>query len=101
MSNIAETTTTQEQASVTADMVLTSDQDAESQTPITRVIVIAIDQSEHSQHAFDWAVKNFLRKESDLVVLVNVRPTPSVPGPYAIGASYMDFTEVVTSLEEQ
>ncbi|CAG8746086.1 8280_t:CDS:2, partial [Cetraspora pellucida] len=102
MSNIAETTMTQEQASsITTDTVLTSTQDAESQNPITRVVVIAIDQSEHSQYAFDWAVKNFIRKDSDLVVLVNVRPIPSVPGPYAIGASYMDFTEVVTSLEEQ
>ncbi|CAG8643559.1 1775_t:CDS:2, partial [Cetraspora pellucida] len=102
MSNIAETTMTQEQASsITTDTVLTSAQDAESQNAITRVVVIAIDQSEHSQYAFDWAVKNFIRKDSDLVVLINVRPIPSVPGPYAIGASYMDFTEVVTSLEEQ
>ncbi|CAG8691185.1 10386_t:CDS:2, partial [Dentiscutata erythropus] len=94
---------TQEQASpAITDTILTSAQDAESQTPISRVIVIAIDQSEHSQHAFDWAIKNFLRKDSDLVVLVNVRPVPMVPGPYAaIGASYMDFTEVITSLEEQ
>jgi nucleotide-binding universal stress UspA family protein len=83
------------------DTILTSTQDAEAQSPITRVVVIALDQSNHSQQAFDWALKNFLRKESDLVVLVNVRPIPSVPGPYAIGASYMDFGEVVTSLEEQ
>ncbi|RIB25694.1 hypothetical protein C2G38_2241248 [Gigaspora rosea] len=102
MSDIAETTMTPEQASsVNTDTILTNAQDAESQSPLTRVIVIAIDQSEHSMHAFDWAIKNFLRKDSDLVVLVNIRPIPTVPGPYAIGASYMDFTEVITSLEEQ
>ncbi|CAI2173252.1 2433_t:CDS:2 [Funneliformis geosporum] len=94
---------------VPEDTVLTTTQDAESQSPITRVIVIAIDHSTHSQQAFYWALKNFLRKENDLVVLVNVRSIPTVPGPYgklpgpyaAIGASYMDFSEVVTSLEEQ
>ncbi|CAG8614630.1 5040_t:CDS:2, partial [Dentiscutata heterogama] len=103
MSDITKTTITQGQASpVTADTVLTSAQDAESQNPISRVVVIAIDQSEHSQNAFDWAIKNFLRKDGDLVVLVNVRPIPTVPGQYsALGASYMDFTEVVASLEEQ
>ncbi|CAG8617803.1 23986_t:CDS:2 [Dentiscutata erythropus] len=102
MSDITKTTITQEQASsVTADTVLTSTQDAESQTPISRVVVIAIDQSEHSQNAFDWAIKNFLRKDSDLVVLVNARPIPTVPGQYTLGASYMDFTEVIASLEEQ
>jgi hypothetical protein len=51
----------------TEDTVLTTTQDAEAQSPITRVVVIAIDQSQHSQKAFDWALKNFLRKESDLV----------------------------------
>ncbi|CAG8544104.1 7691_t:CDS:2 [Paraglomus occultum] len=73
--------------------------------PDSRVIIIAIDHSTHSHHAFDWAVKNFLRKKGDKVVLVNVRPVPTVPGPYgepaAIGAAYMDFSEVVSNLEEQ
>uniref|UniRef100_A0A1D1Z533 Universal stress protein A-like protein n=1 Tax=Anthurium amnicola TaxID=1678845 RepID=A0A1D1Z533_9ARAE len=93
--------TSQTQPQKSEDTILTSNQDAEAQSPITRVVVIALDHSNHSQQAFDWSVKNFLRKESDLIVLVNVRPIPSVPGPYAIGASYMDFGEVVTSLEEQ
>ncbi|CAB5370170.1 unnamed protein product [Rhizophagus irregularis] len=96
----AQTAQTQ-QTDKTEDTVLTTTQDAEAQSPITRVVIMAIDQSPHSQQAFDWALKNFLRKESDLVVLVNVRPIPSIPGPYAIGASYMDFSEVVTSIEEQ
>ncbi|CAG8585555.1 34083_t:CDS:2 [Gigaspora margarita] len=93
LSDITEITMTQEQAStVITDTILTSTQDEESKTPISRAVVIAIDQSEYSQKAFDWAVKNFLRKD-DLVVLVNVRPSPTTPGPY--GASYMDFTEII------
>ncbi|CAG8526419.1 10450_t:CDS:2 [Funneliformis mosseae] len=107
MSNNTETTTATSttqvsESTVPEDTVLTTTQDAESKSPITRVVVIAIDHSTHSQQAFYWALKNFLRKENDLVVLVNVRSIPTVPGPYAaIGASYMDFSEVVTSLEEQ
>ncbi|CAJ0909233.1 2394_t:CDS:2 [Entrophospora sp. SA101] len=66
-----------------------------SQTPITRIVVIALDHSSNSQQAFDWSLKNFLRKETDLAVLVNVRQIPTVPVPYA------GKNEVVTSLEEQ
>nr|CAG8434638.1 1411_t:CDS:2 [Entrophospora candida] len=84
------------------DTELTTAQDSESQTPITRTVVIALDHSSDSQQAFDWSLKNFLRKETDLAVLVNVRPVPTVPIPYAaMGASYMDFGEIVASLEEQ
>ncbi|CAJ0764507.1 4324_t:CDS:2, partial [Entrophospora sp. SA101] len=74
---------------------LTTAQDSESQTPITRIVVIALDHSSNSQQAFDWSLKNFLRKETDLAVLVNVRQIPTVPVPYA------GKNEVVTSLEEQ
>lgn len=51
----------------TEDTVLTSDHDAVSLNKLTRVVVIAIDQSNFSHYAFDWAVKNFLRRETDLV----------------------------------
>ena len=44
------------------------------------------------------AVKNILKPESDLVVLMNVRPIAVVPGPY--GAAYMDFSTYTTQLEE-
>ncbi|CAG8665571.1 7072_t:CDS:2 [Ambispora leptoticha] len=88
------------QETIVADQILTSDQDAKH-SQISRVFVIAIDHSSHSQYAFDWAVKNILRKETDLVVLINVRPIPSIPGPYTIGATYMDFSEMITTVEEQ
>ncbi|CAG8518005.1 9819_t:CDS:2 [Diversispora eburnea] len=87
---------TETQQYTTEDTILTTNHDADSpNTNITRVVVIAIDQSNYSQFAFDWAVKNFLRKESDLVVLVNVRPIPMTPGPY------MDFSEIIKTLEDQ
>jgi hypothetical protein len=46
-----------------------------------RVIAIAVDYSIHARHALDWAIKNMIKKESDLVVLMHVRPdvVPSAP----------------------
>ncbi|KAG9300483.1 hypothetical protein G9A89_010109 [Geosiphon pyriformis] len=65
--------------------------------PITRVVLIALDHSDYSKNAFEWAVKNFLRKESDLVVLVNVRPlvyTGGPLGPSALSVGYMEISNV-------
>ncbi|RUS20782.1 hypothetical protein BC937DRAFT_94398 [Endogone sp. FLAS-F59071] len=55
----------------------------ETQTPITRIVFIAIDQSSHSSFAFDWAAENFFKPASDFVILANVRPIVSIPDPYA------------------
>jgi nucleotide-binding universal stress UspA family protein len=44
------------------------------------------------------AVQNVLKPDSDLVVLLNVRPIAVVPGPY--GAAYMDFSSYMMQLEE-
>ncbi|KAG9292165.1 hypothetical protein G9A89_005309 [Geosiphon pyriformis] len=68
----------------TADLELTSTHDPETHHRINRVIVIGLDHSKHSKEAFDWTVANLLRKESDLTVLVNVRPIPAIPGPYVL-----------------
>ncbi|EGF81494.1 hypothetical protein BATDEDRAFT_87718 [Batrachochytrium dendrobatidis JAM81] len=43
-----------------------------------RVVCIAIDGSQFSDHAISWALENVLRKETDQVVLLNVRPYPLV-----------------------
>lgn len=48
---------------------------------------------EHSDHAFSWALENFLSPDKDLAVLVNVRPEATVPGPF--GTAYTDFTGTV------
>ncbi|RHZ43526.1 hypothetical protein Glove_1033g25 [Diversispora epigaea] len=96
---MSSSTEAQQQQYKPEDTVLTTDHDANApNTAITRVVVIAIDQSNYSHFAFDWALKNFLRKESDLVVLVNVRSIPMTP---AIGASYMNFSEIISTLEDQ
>ncbi|TPX32713.1 hypothetical protein SmJEL517_g04240 [Synchytrium microbalum] len=84
---------------------------------ITRTVVIALDSSPFSDHAFNWACEvnllfetvnigasfghvahilyskqNFVKSDSDLVVLISVRSVATVPGPY--GAAYMDFTGI-------
>ncbi|CAG8603098.1 1690_t:CDS:2, partial [Diversispora eburnea] len=88
------TDTTGTVITIQEDLILTNDD-----KDFTRIVVIAIDQSDYSRYAFDWAVNNFLRRESDLVVLVNVRQIPSEPGPFAAG--YLNFSDVMTSLEDQ
>ncbi|KAJ3228119.1 hypothetical protein HDU81_006294 [Chytriomyces hyalinus] len=54
----------------------------------TRVIVVAIDASQHAQKAFDWAIDHMCRDSGDAnglldeIVLLNCRPvaaTPSIP----------------------
>ncbi|KAI9338335.1 hypothetical protein DFJ73DRAFT_612278, partial [Zopfochytrium polystomum] len=39
-----------------------------------RLVAIAVDGSKHSEYAFHWAVKNFLRAETDQLMLIHVRP---------------------------
>jgi nucleotide-binding universal stress UspA family protein len=39
-----------------------------------------------------------MKPETDLVVLINVRPVAVVPGPY--GAGYIDFTSYTSQVEE-
>ncbi|KAJ3415905.1 hypothetical protein HDV05_003746 [Chytridiales sp. JEL 0842] len=65
---------------------------------INRVIVVAADPSEHAEYAMTWALDNFINPAHDLLVLINVRPYVSTPGPY--GALYMDFSEFIVSAEE-
>ena len=57
----------------TNDTVLTTDQDAESGSPTTRTVVIALDHSSYSQKAFNWALTNILKKETDLVFICLTR----------------------------
>ncbi|KAI8615271.1 hypothetical protein BC830DRAFT_1052879, partial [Chytriomyces sp. MP71] len=39
-----------------------------------RTIVVAVDDSKFSQFAIEWATEHFLARDTDLVVLLNVRP---------------------------
>jgi hypothetical protein len=54
-----------------------------------RVIAIAVDSSEYSQHAFNWALDNIIRPETDEVVLLNVRP--HVVLPMIVGVPVLDI----------
>jgi hypothetical protein len=44
----------------------------------SRVVLVAVDQSEHSKNAFDWYLANVWRLE-DLVVLVHCPEAPKLP----------------------
>ncbi|KAJ3117875.1 hypothetical protein HK098_006085, partial [Nowakowskiella sp. JEL0407] len=44
-----------------------------------RLIGIAIDESAHSEFAFNWALKNVIDVDHDQVILLNVRPIPTLP----------------------
>jgi nucleotide-binding universal stress UspA family protein len=63
----------------------------------TRVVCIGMDQSEHAQHALDWAITNVLDRTKDHVYLLNVREPVAPPAPYGIG--YMDFGDQVYAME--
>ncbi|KAI9204035.1 uncharacterized protein BJ171DRAFT_558772 [Polychytrium aggregatum] len=62
-----------------------------------RVVVVAIDGSDRSQQAVDWAIDNILRAAQDSVVLINVRPLAVQLGyPTALG----DFGAEYQSIED-
>ncbi|KAI9203835.1 uncharacterized protein BJ171DRAFT_562171 [Polychytrium aggregatum] len=63
-----------------------------------RIIAIAIDNSNHSAYAFDWALENVVDVARDQVVLLNVRPFPGASRPTAF--SYMDFSDRIDEIEE-
>ena len=56
-----------------------------------RTVFVGIDGSDFSSHALEWAAKNILKPESDLVVLLNVRPCePDALLVSSFGTGYMD-----------
>ncbi|KAJ3128973.1 hypothetical protein HK100_008878 [Physocladia obscura] len=63
----------------------------------TRVIAIAVDASKYSEYAFDWAINNLVRAETDQLVILNVRPTATLPAVY--GALYIDFSKEFEKIE--
>ncbi|KAJ3386026.1 Cysteine dioxygenase [Entophlyctis sp. JEL0112] len=68
-----------------------------SATP-SRIIAIAVDSSKYSEYAFDWAINNVVRPESDQIVIMNVRPIASLPTVY--GALYVDFAKDFEKMDE-
>jgi nucleotide-binding universal stress UspA family protein len=64
-----------------------------------RVITIALDHSDCSRHAFNWAITNVIRPQTDLVILTHCRPTPTIHGPH--NSIYIDFTEYMTRIDQE
>ena len=64
----------------------------------TRTILCAVEHSANSEFAIDWVKTNFLKKETDLVVLVNVRTFPSL---YNYGSPHGDFLTAAYQLDEE
>ncbi|KAJ3102559.1 hypothetical protein HDU97_000428 [Phlyctochytrium planicorne] len=73
-------------------------EDHHADDSITRVVLLAVDASSFSEYAVQWAMENYLRPLTDLVVLVNVRPLLATPGPFG---SVYDFQEFILTAEEQ
>ncbi|KAJ3125085.1 hypothetical protein HK100_010994 [Physocladia obscura] len=59
-----------------------------------RVIAIPVDASKYSEFAFNWAIKNLVRAETDQIVLLNVRPVATLPKFFAATG-----TDVSTELD--
>ncbi|KAJ1564430.1 hypothetical protein HK405_014905, partial [Cladochytrium tenue] len=66
--------------------------------PVDRVVVVAVDDSDNSNHAISWALHHILRR-SDLCVLLHARPAATSPGPY--GGMYSDLADLAAAAEEQ
>ncbi|KAI8820700.1 uncharacterized protein EV422DRAFT_59939 [Fimicolochytrium jonesii] len=62
-----------------------------------RIIAVALDQSEHSEYAFNWALENLINPQSDQVVLLNVREVVNVPASF--GLIYMDIRDWIDRTE--
>ncbi|KAJ3149081.1 hypothetical protein HDU89_004084 [Geranomyces variabilis] len=50
----------------------------------TRIVAIAVDQSEHSDYTVNWAIEHLLNKFTDQVVLFNVREVVNVPASFGL-----------------
>lgn len=66
-----------------------------------RTICVCIDYSESAAFAVEWTIKEFARKESDLIVLIHVRPEMTPHIPFGMGMGYTDQGGVLTELENQ
>jgi nucleotide-binding universal stress UspA family protein len=67
----------------------------------SRLIVIAIDGSDCSLHALDWAIKNMLQPQKDKVVLINVRKLGSdAVNPNRFSVHVLDYGEIIDKLDQ-
>jgi nucleotide-binding universal stress UspA family protein len=64
----------------------------------SRTICVALDQSEKSVHALKWTIANSINKETDLILLVNVRPLPVLTG-FSLCAPFISYGDVMEQME--
>ncbi|ORX81671.1 adenine nucleotide alpha hydrolases-like protein [Basidiobolus meristosporus CBS 931.73] len=64
-----------------------------------RVVLIPVDESSSSKYAINWSIENFLRPETDMVVLIHVRPLYASSGNFA--TSYVEMGGYATTVEDQ
>ncbi|KAI9137300.1 hypothetical protein BKA69DRAFT_1098647 [Paraphysoderma sedebokerense] len=67
--------------------------------PHARTLLLAVDGSIHSKHAYEWTIKNILKKD-DTFVLVNVRQV-AYPVAYMRGAGASEYLDAVKAIEDQ
>ncbi|ORX62100.1 adenine nucleotide alpha hydrolases-like protein [Hesseltinella vesiculosa] len=67
--------------------------DENSQRNLDRVVVVAIDPKS-AEYVFEWAVKQFIRPEKDLVVLVHTRVMePSAVAPFVDNSGMVEESD--------
>lgn len=62
---------------------------------LNRNMVICVDDSVYSQHAYEWMLENVARKETDLLIFLNCRQMSSIPVTTGIG----DMTAYLGEIE--
>ncbi|KAI9318215.1 hypothetical protein BX666DRAFT_1936076 [Dichotomocladium elegans] len=56
---------------------------------IQRLVVVSVDP-DSAQYVSEWAIREFVRRDTDMVVLVHVRPFDVPIAPFVDGSVYMD-----------
>ncbi|KAL0079682.1 hypothetical protein J3Q64DRAFT_1701819 [Phycomyces blakesleeanus] len=67
--------------------------DPEQEATKTRTAVISID--DHSDYVVEWALENFIRPETDMVVLIHVRHLDVPVAPYINPTGYIEDNDEV------
>jgi len=67
--------------------------------PHARTFLLAVDDSPHSQYAYDWAVEHFIRKE-DKLILVNIRKFVYPQNYLHPGVGAIEYYEAVKVLDD-
>ena len=61
--------------------------------PAAQLIVIGVDQTAASHEAVNWAMKNVVKRDTDKVVMIHVRPELVASSSYAtLGQAYVNIS---------